>query len=117
MRRPLRRIPSFSASLRFSPCLLPPPERRSGSSLRMSGENPFPLPISPLRLTTILFIKTMLKREQWRFSHYRKCYKEKLERVTIPLPVTASGAVDEDAIEAIVELTPYAAFLKERLKC
>jgi len=34
-----------------------------------------------LKLTTLLFIQVMLGREQWRFNYYRKCYKEKLERV------------------------------------
>lgn len=73
------------------------------------------IPKSPLGLTTILFIKVMLKREQWRFSYYRKCYKEKLDRVTIPLPTTPAGQIDEDAIKAIIKITPYAGFLNDRL--
>lgn len=72
-------------------------------------------PIKPLRLTTQLLIQVMLGREQWRFSYYRKCFKEKLERVTVPLPATETGEVDEDAIEDVIRTTPYAGYLRERL--
>ena len=37
-------------------------------------------PKTKLRLTTEMFIQVMLRREQWRFSYYRKCYREKLAR-------------------------------------
>lgn len=73
-------------------------------------------PKQPMRLTTQSLIQVMLRREQWRFSYYRKCYKEKLERVTVQLPVTSDGAVDEDTIEAIIKTTPYAEFLHDRLE-
>ena len=69
------------------------------------------VPMSPATQSLII---VMLKREQWRFSYYRKCYKAKLERVTVPLPATALGMVDEDAIAAIIETTPYAAFIDGR---
>jgi hypothetical protein len=68
-------------------------------------------PKSPMSLATLSLIIVMLKREQWRFSYYRKCYKEKLKRVTITLPATISGTVDEDAIVSIVKTTPYATFI------
>ncbi len=68
-------------------------------------------PKSPMSLATQSLIMVMLKREQWRFSYYRKCYKEKLKRVTVLLPATASGMVDEEAIAAIIKTTPYAAFI------
>lgn len=71
-------------------------------------------PRKPLRLTTELFIQVMLQRERWRFSYYRKCYREKLERVTVPLPML-NGQIDEDAIENVMRSTPYWEYLKERL--
>ncbi|MGD0261982.1 MAG: hypothetical protein ABSD29_19610 [Verrucomicrobiota bacterium] len=71
-------------------------------------------PKQPLRLTTELFIQVMLSREQWRFSYYRKCYKQKLERVTVPLPAKDSK-IDEETIENLIQSTTYWSFLKERL--
>lgn len=72
------------------------------------------VPKSSIRLTTQLFIQVMLSREKWRFSYYRKCYKEKLERVTVPLPAK-SGVIDEDAIEEVMKITPYWKYLQDRL--
>lgn len=72
-------------------------------------------PKRPMRLTTQLFVQVMLERERWRFSYYRKCYKEKLARVTVPLPMKKEGGIDEDAIENIMKSTPYWEYLHERL--
>ena len=72
-------------------------------------------PKKKLRLTTEMFIQVMLGREQWRFSYYRKCYKDKLARVTVPLPMKG-GEIDEDAIQAVMKVTPYWEYLDERLK-
>ncbi|HZQ17465.1 MAG TPA: hypothetical protein VFA90_02000 [Terriglobales bacterium] len=74
------------------------------------------IPKYSMRMTTLLFIKVMLKREQWRFSYYRKCYKEKLDRVTLPLPSKSDGSIDEDRIESIMGGTPYSAFIHDRLQ-
>lgn len=71
-------------------------------------------PKEPHRLTTLLFIQLMLQRERWRFSYYRKCYREKLERVTIPLP-SRNGKIDEDAIENVMRATPYWKYLHKQL--
>ena len=68
-----------------------------------------------MKLTTQLFIQVMLGREQWRFSYYRKCYVEKLKRVTVPLPVR-SGQIDEQAIQDVMKTTQYWGFLKTRLE-
>jgi hypothetical protein len=72
------------------------------------------VPKKPLRLTTELFIQVMLRREQWRFSYYRKCFKAKLERVTVPLP-KLGDAIDEAAIQSVMKATPYWKYLHERL--
>ena len=72
-------------------------------------------PKYPLRVTTELLIQAMLGRERWRFSYYRKCYRAKLERLKIPLPAK-NGRIDEDAIQDVVEATPYWPFLAQRLR-
>lgn len=72
-------------------------------------------PKKKLRLTTEMFIQVMLRREQWRFSYYRKCYKDKLARVTVPLPVK-DGQIDEDAIQSVMKTTPYWQYLDKRLE-
>jgi hypothetical protein len=63
-------------------------------------------PIAPLRGTTIFFIQLMLAREKWRYNYYRKCFADKLKRQSLMLPVKA-GAVDEEAIEQLVQSSPY----------
>jgi hypothetical protein len=72
-------------------------------------------PRGRLRLTTLLFVQTMLNRERWRYSYYRKCFMEKLRRFEITLPATRTGSLDEDAMASVVEATPYWGFLKARL--
>lgn len=72
-------------------------------------------PKKPLRLTTLIFLQVMLRREQWRFSYYRKCYKDKLVRVTVPMPVDRRGGIDEDAIERVMQTSPYWDYLSTRL--
>ncbi len=71
-------------------------------------------PKQPLRLTTELFIQVMLGRERWRFSYYRKCYRQKLERMTVLLPVR-KGSINEDAIQTVMKATSYWPFLAERM--
>ena len=45
------------------------------------------IPKQLLRGTTVLFVQLMLLRETWRYSYGRKCFKEKLMRTVINLPV------------------------------
>lgn len=69
------------------------------------------LPRRPLRLTTEIFIQTMLNRERWRYSYYRKCFAEKLRRFSVLLP-TNDGELDEDTMEAVVRSSPYWAYIE-----
>lgn len=72
-------------------------------------------PLNPLRTSTEVFIQVMLGRERWRFSYYRKCYREKLERMMVLLPAK-SGWIDEDAIQDVMQqATSYWPFLSDRL--
>jgi hypothetical protein len=71
-------------------------------------------PRLPLRLTTEAFIQAMLNRERWRYSYYRKCYVDKLQRFHLPLP-GKHGKLDEDAIADIVETAPYWKFIETHI--
>ena len=71
-------------------------------------------PNHPLRLTTELFIQTMLNRERWRFSYYRKCFIGKLRRYQVFLP-ERDGQVDEDEIESLVATSHYWNYLESKL--
>ena len=68
------------------------------------------------RLSTVFFIGTVLNRERWRYSYYRKCYMGKLRRFTIMLPAVTDDNLDEDLIETIMDTAPYWPFVKERLR-
>jgi len=71
-------------------------------------------PNRPLQLTTQLFIAVMLNRERWRYSFYRKCFVEKLRRFAVALPAK-DGDIDEGAIKALVESSPYWRSLNARM--
>ena len=73
------------------------------------------LPKRTLRGTTVLFVQMMLSRETWRYSYGRKCFKEKLMRTAIHLPVK-NERLDEDAMEAIMSDTAYWHFIEPRIK-
>jgi hypothetical protein len=45
---------------------------------------------------SLLYIAALLNRMTWRYSYGRKCFKEKLEQVELPIPVTNGDArIDE----------------------
>jgi hypothetical protein len=68
------------------------------------------LPIKPLKGTTLLFIQMMLNSEQWRYSYGRKCYKAKLSRMQLLLPIKNSE-IDEQGIAGLIGSTSYWDFL------
>lgn len=61
------------------------------------------IPKTKLRKTTLLFVTLILNIERWRYSYGRKCYKNKLDKTTIKLPVNKNNELDEDYIEEIME--------------
>lgn len=63
-------------------------------------------PLKPLQRSTEVFVQVMLNRERWRYSHYRKCFIEKLRRFDIPMPARGD-VVDEPAIAELLEAHPY----------
>ena len=71
-------------------------------------------PRKPWLISTLVFIQSMMAREQWRYSYYRKCFMEKLKRQSVMLP--AKGVkVDEGTIETVMASTTYWNALKPRL--
>ena len=73
------------------------------------------IPKQSLRGTTVLFIQMMLSRETWRYSYGRKCFREKLMRTVLHLPMK-DGKLDEDAMQAIMNATAYWHFLGPQIK-
>ena len=68
------------------------------------------LPKIPLKNSTLLFVQMMLNREQWRYSYGRKCFKAKLIKMQIYLPLK-NNMVDEISIELLMQNTSYWDFL------
>lgn len=56
-------------------------------------------PPPEMPVATIFYIITALNRLTWRFSYYRKCYMNKLDKIAVPMPVTAQGDIDYDWID------------------
>lgn len=74
------------------------------------------LPRQPLNAATLLFVQMMLNRERWRYSYGRKCFREKLSRMSVLLPLTSEGAVDEAAIAEVMENTAYWEFVAKMVR-
>jgi Type I restriction modification DNA specificity domain len=68
------------------------------------------IPKKSLKGTTLLFIQMMLNKEQWRYSYGRKCFKAKLSKMQILLPLK-NNQVDEQLIENIMTNTSYWGFI------
>jgi len=73
-------------------------------------------PVRKFRLTTLVFIAFALNHQKWRYSYGRQCYREKLAKVNLYLPVDKSGNVDEDAIGEIVTQSSYWNNVEKRFK-
>ncbi len=64
------------------------------------------IPKQNIKFTTILYAISCLNKERWRFSYCRKCYANKIDKLTVPFPVNKKGDIDQDMIEKM--LTPDA---------
>jgi len=64
-------------------------------------------PLKPLRISTLFFLAFALNEQKWRYSYGRQCYLEKFRQVSLYVPVSPGGAIDEDAVQSIVETAPY----------
>ena len=54
-----------------------------------------------------MFVARMLNTVKWRYSYGRQCYKGKYSKTKVMLPVTASGGLDFEYMETVVNATPY----------
>jgi len=70
-------------------------------------------PKKELRKTTLFFITLILNIERWRYGYGRKCYKQKLEKLKINLPVNKKDEIDEDFIEELMRNRDFARFFKK----
>ena len=58
--------------------------------------------------STLLYIAALLNRMTWRYSYGRKCFRQKLEGVSISLPVARlHSKLDQLAMEKIAKNTKY----------
>jgi hypothetical protein len=77
------------------------------------------IPKKKLRLSTLLYVQLVLNRETWRHSYGRKCFREKLKRFQIQVPVNEKDELDESVIENTVSFASYWGYFRnmaERLK-
>lgn len=72
-------------------------------------------PKRPLQITTVLFVTMMINAQKWRYSYGRQCYKAKFENMSIPLPITDTGEMDEVYMQTVVENTAYWQLVKTAL--
>jgi type I restriction enzyme M protein len=66
-------------------------------------------------IEVLIFIQAALNSEKWRFSYYRKCFKQKLMRQVIELPIDSKRNLNIDFIKAAVHSQPYWWYLQARL--
>jgi type I restriction enzyme M protein len=63
------------------------------------------LPIEPMSTLAQLHVAALLNRMTWRYSYGRKCFREKLEDVQLPVPTKTVGeklSIDEEAVQAVL---------------
>ena len=48
-------------------------------------------PVDPMPDSLLIYVAAVLNSKVWRYSYGRKCYREKLARVDVALPVIADG--------------------------
>ena len=74
------------------------------------------IPTREYKKSTLLFITILLNIERWRYSYGRKCYRQKIENLTLKLP-TKDGELDEEFIEKIIrnrDLFDYVRSISQR---
>lgn len=73
------------------------------------------VPKKGVPLTTILYVIASLRRERWRFSYGRKCYENKIGKLTVPFPVQ-NGKIDDKAIEEMLLGNGMSSFIRDAIK-
>lgn len=60
-------------------------------------------PPDEMPIATVFYIITALNRLTWRFSYYRKCYLNKLNKISVPMPVDETGQIDHKWIQDVAD--------------
>lgn len=71
------------------------------------------LPRKELLVSTLIFIQYVINRQIWRYSYGRKCFRHKLAKMQLYVPVNKAGEVDEESIDKIVRNSTYWTFLDD----
>ena len=74
------------------------------------------IPKKSLTPEALIFIQAALNSERWRFSYYRKCFREKLKRLSLKLPVKPNGKLDVEFMQAVVRSQRYWWFVAPRFR-
>ncbi len=59
------------------------------------------LPREEMTETTLLYIAGQLNKSKWRYSYGRKCFREKLKRFEVHVPVLKDGSIDQETIRML----------------
>ena len=73
------------------------------------------IPKRLLRISTLLYIVTLLNKVKWRYSYGRQCYRGNFQKTVLSLPIVKNDVIDEDYIEKLVATLPYWEEYKARL--
>lgn len=61
------------------------------------------VPINPIKESVLIYIAALLNGKVWRYSYGRKCYREKLRKVPLTLPVVGnSDTIDSATPDALL---------------
>jgi type I restriction enzyme M protein len=61
------------------------------------------VPPDDMNTATVMYVITALNAIAWRFSYYRKAYLNKLNKIRVWMPMTASGEVDQAWLQAVAQ--------------
>ena len=65
------------------------------------------IPKEGIYFSTILYAIAYINSQKWRFSYGRKCYENKIDKITIQFPITNDGKIDEDFIKKNLKSRSY----------
>jgi hypothetical protein len=71
------------------------------------------LPRKELLVSTLIFIQYVINRQIWRYSYGRKCFRHKLAKMQLYVPVNDDGEIDEENIAKILRNTNYWDYLND----
>lgn len=72
------------------------------------------IPKTGTKLTTILYFIADLNIQRWRFSYGRKCYQNKMDKLTVLFPIRETGEIDEDYIADILDHVTIQKFMPKK---